>query len=64
MTRIVSFNGETTGAYISVDPVDVDTEFQLTLKMKTAQADGLVYYVTDDRRVSSLSDGKINVTTD
>ena len=51
MTRIVSFPLGTENAYISYDGVDVDLNYQITLKMKTQQSDGLIYYVTNDQQV-------------
>ena len=57
MTRIVSFDVGSNNAYIAYNTVDVDLNYQITLKMKTQQSDGLIYYVTNDQQVSPIPVG-------
>ncbi len=52
IARIVSFTTDIRDGYIAMDPVSIDAEFQTTMKVKTREKDGLVFYVTDDGQVS------------
>ena len=51
MARIVSFEREVDDAYIAMPPVDIETNFAMTMKVKTLDKDGLVFYTTDDSQV-------------
>ena len=51
MARIVSFEREVDDAYIAMPPVDINTNFAMTMKVKTLDKDGLVFYTTDDTQV-------------
>ena len=52
MERIVSFNREETpNAFLAMDPVNVNTNFEATLKIKTLETDGLIMYLTNDDQV-------------
>ena len=52
VARIVSFPQDVTGSYIAMDPVNVDQDFQATMKIKTLERDGLIFYSADDTQVS------------
>ena len=57
MERIVSFNREETpNAFLAMDPVNVNTNFEATLKIKTLETDGLIMYLTNDDQVGHKSD--------
>lgn len=46
--RVISFTPDVQNSYISVGPVSIDETFELSMKFKTAETDGLLFYVTDD----------------
>ncbi len=49
----MSFASDEPDAYIAMDPVNVDQDFETTMKIKTLERDGLVFYVADDTQVSA-----------
>ncbi len=51
IARIVSFAEDDDSAYIAMDPVNVDENFQATMKIKSTQDNGLIFYVSDDVQV-------------
>ncbi len=55
IARIVSFAEDDDSAYIAMDPVNVGEDFQATMKIKSQQDDGLIFYVSDDAQVFILS---------
>ena len=59
MARIVSFASDAQDAYIAMDPVNVDQDFETTMKIKTLERDGLIFYVSDDTQVSAFETNHI-----
>ena len=51
---LVSFDREETpNAFLAVDPENVNTNFEATLKIKTLEGYGLIMYLTNDDQVIS-----------
>ena len=48
VSRIVSFSGDVGNSFIAMDPVDVNTDFEMTMKVKGSEGDGVLFHVTDD----------------
>lgn len=50
----MSFHDPSAYSYISMDPVDIDGDFSLTMEIKSVEQNGLLFYVANDRaQVSS-----------
>lgn len=45
---MISFTSDVKNPYISVDPVKIREPFEISMKFKTVESDGLLFYVTDD----------------
>jgi hypothetical protein len=45
ISRIVSFDGK--NSFIAMEPVNVNSDFQMTMKMKSIEQNGLLFYVSD-----------------
>ena len=46
IARTVSFYGE--NAYIMMDPVSVDSQYSMSMRLKATENDGLIFYSSDD----------------
>jgi len=47
-TRIVSFTRDVINSYIALESFNINSSFEVTMKMKTVDKDGLLLYVTGD----------------
>jgi hypothetical protein len=45
---VISFSREIPNSYIEMERVSIDRDFEMTFKIKTEEADGLLFYATDD----------------
>ena len=60
VARIISFapppssSSTDVRSFIALDRIVVENKFQTTLKIKTEQPDGLLYYISDESQVSVL----------
>lgn len=52
--RIISFTHDIRDSYISYDPVSIDRTFEMSMKFKTLENDGLLFYATDDMKTQVL----------
>jgi len=55
--RIVSFARDVDGgeSYIRTDPVNIGIDYEMSMKFKTLENDGLLFYVTDDLTAQVLT---------
>ena len=47
VARTVSFRGE--NAYIELEPVNIETQYSMSMRVKSTANDGLIFYTADDR---------------
>ena len=47
VARTVSFRGD--NAYIELDPVNIETKYSMSMRVKSTANDGLIFYTSDDR---------------
>lgn len=67
ISRIVSFDGK--NSFIAMEPVNVNSDFQMTMKMKSIEQNGLLFYVSDATPTQgnalsvSMKEGKLYLIT-
>lgn len=47
IARTVSFSGE--NAYIEMDPISIESQYSMSMRVKSTNNDGLIFYTSDDR---------------
>ena len=46
--RVVSFTHAVQNSYIAMDTFNIDSKFDMSMKIKSQEQDGLLAYITDD----------------
>ena len=48
MARVISFDPNVPKSYLALESINIDLNFEMTMKIKTETRDGLLFYTSDD----------------